>query len=117
MQTHAQEPPPPPPPSADPAWLAWAGMSAFVLGHDPTEELRRTLGLGRGTGRVKTLVSLTAGPLSLAELAPPGGGPPPPPPPPAPAGRAAGGRGAAPPPAVRDDHRERAAGPRPALAL
>jgi DNA-binding MarR family transcriptional regulator len=40
-----------------------------VHGHDPADELRRTLGLGRGTGRVRALVSLASGPLSLAELA------------------------------------------------
>jgi DNA-binding MarR family transcriptional regulator len=44
-------------------------MSAFVLGNDPTDELRRALGLGRGTGRVRALISLADGPLSLAELA------------------------------------------------
>jgi DNA-binding MarR family transcriptional regulator len=48
---------------------AWALMSDFVHGHDPAEELRRELGLGRGAGRVRVLVSLAAGPLSLAELA------------------------------------------------
>jgi DNA-binding MarR family transcriptional regulator len=48
---------------------AWATMSAFVRGHDPSDELRQALGLGRGTGRVKALVSLADGPLSLAELA------------------------------------------------
>jgi len=49
--------------------LVWELMSGFVNRHDPTDELRHTLGLGRGTGRVKALVSLAAGPLSLAELA------------------------------------------------
>jgi DNA-binding MarR family transcriptional regulator len=44
-------------------------MSGFVRGHDPADELRRALGLGRGTGRVKAIISLAAGPLSLAELA------------------------------------------------
>lgn len=48
---------------------AWAIMSAFVLGNDPSEELRETLGLGRGAGRIRALISLTGGPLSLAELA------------------------------------------------
>jgi DNA-binding MarR family transcriptional regulator len=47
----------------------WEIMSAFVLGNDPADELRQALGLGRGTGRVKALVSLADGPLSLAELA------------------------------------------------
>jgi DNA-binding MarR family transcriptional regulator len=44
-------------------------MSGFVRSHDPADELRQSLGLGRGTGRVKALMSLAAGPLSLAELA------------------------------------------------
>jgi DNA-binding MarR family transcriptional regulator len=44
-------------------------MSEFVRSHDPADELRRELGLGRGAGRVKALVSLAGGPLSLAELA------------------------------------------------
>lgn len=46
----------------------WELMSGFVRSHDPADELRHTLGLGRGSGRVKALVSLAAGPLSLAEL-------------------------------------------------
>jgi DNA-binding MarR family transcriptional regulator len=50
------------------AELVWELMSGFVHGHDPVDELRRTLGLGRGTGRVKALMGLAAGPLSLAEL-------------------------------------------------
>jgi DNA-binding MarR family transcriptional regulator len=51
------------------ARTVWSRMSELVRGHDPTDELRRSLGLGRGTGRVKALLSLAAGPLSLAELA------------------------------------------------
>ena len=47
----------------------WELMSDFVRSHDPADELRQALGLGRGTGRVKALMSLAAGPLSLAELA------------------------------------------------
>ena len=59
-------------PAAEPADLAastWAIMSDFVRGFDPTEELRRTLALGRGSGRVKTLLGLADGPLSVAQLA------------------------------------------------
>jgi DNA-binding MarR family transcriptional regulator len=52
-----------------PASSVWATMSAFVRSHDPGDELRQALGLGRGMGRVKALVSLADGPLSLAELA------------------------------------------------
>jgi DNA-binding MarR family transcriptional regulator len=51
------------------AGSVWELMSGFVRSHDPADELRQALGLGRGTGRVKALMSLAAGPLSLAELA------------------------------------------------
>jgi DNA-binding MarR family transcriptional regulator len=56
---------------ADPglASSVWETMSGFVRSHDPAGELREALGLGRGTGRVKALMSLAAGPMSLAELA------------------------------------------------
>ena len=55
--------------AAELAGRAWALMSDFVRGFDPTEELRRTLALGRGSGRVKTLLGLAGGPLSVAQLA------------------------------------------------
>lgn len=51
------------------AGSVWELMSDFVRSHDPSDELRQTLGLGRGTGRVKALISLAAGPLSLAQVA------------------------------------------------
>lgn len=54
---------------ADLARSVWTLMSAFVLGNDPSEELREALGLGRGAGRIRALISLTGGPISLAELA------------------------------------------------
>jgi DNA-binding MarR family transcriptional regulator len=47
----------------------WGLMAGFVRSYDPADELRQALGLGRGTGRVKALMSLADGPLSLAELA------------------------------------------------
>ena len=47
----------------------WETMSGFVRSHDPADELREALGLGRGTGRVKALMGLADGPLGLAELA------------------------------------------------
>ena len=59
-------------PQAAQAGLAgsvWELMSGFVASHDPRDELRHVLGLGRGAGRVKALISLAAGPLSMAELA------------------------------------------------
>jgi DNA-binding MarR family transcriptional regulator len=55
--------------AAELAGSAWTIMSEFVRRFDPTEELRRTLALGRGTGRVKTLLGLAEGPLSVAQLA------------------------------------------------
>lgn len=48
---------------------AWGLMSAFVRSHDPASELRGTLALGRGSGRVRALMSLAEEPLSLAALA------------------------------------------------
>jgi DNA-binding MarR family transcriptional regulator len=44
-------------------------MQEFVLSQDPSPELRDTLRLGRGSGRVKTLLSLANGPRSLGDLA------------------------------------------------
>jgi DNA-binding MarR family transcriptional regulator len=55
----------------------WQTMSGFVRGHDPAGELRQALGLGRGSGRVKALMSLADGPLSVAELAQAAGADPP----------------------------------------
>jgi DNA-binding MarR family transcriptional regulator len=43
-------------------------MQDLVLAADPTAELRDTLGLGRGSGRIKLLLGLADGALSLAEL-------------------------------------------------
>lgn len=44
-------------------------MQDVVLAEDRTHELRDALGLGRGTGRVKVLLSLADGPRSLGDLA------------------------------------------------
>jgi DNA-binding MarR family transcriptional regulator len=58
--------------AADAGTLAssiWQLMSDFVHRHDPGDELRQALGLGRGAGRVRALISLADGPLTLAELA------------------------------------------------
>jgi DNA-binding MarR family transcriptional regulator len=57
------------PAEPDLASSVWELMSVFVHSHDPADELRRALGLGRGAGRVRALVSLAPGPLSLAKLA------------------------------------------------
>jgi DNA-binding MarR family transcriptional regulator len=48
---------------------AWATMCEFVRSFDPAEELRSTLALGRGSGRVKTLLGLAREPLNVAQLA------------------------------------------------
>lgn len=66
---HSPESAADPPAGPGVAGSVWELMSGFVQSHDPSDELRQTLGLGRGTGRVKALVSLAAGPLSLAQLA------------------------------------------------
>src|ERR1700728_4770532 len=48
---------------------AWSAMRAFVAAHDRRRELQEALGLGRGLGRVKGLVLLAAGPMTLRDLA------------------------------------------------
>jgi DNA-binding MarR family transcriptional regulator len=58
-----------PPAESALASAVWELMSDFVHGHDPADELRRALGLGRGAGRIRALVSLASGSLSLADLA------------------------------------------------
>ncbi len=59
------------PSSADPevAASAWSAMRAFVAAHDRRRELQEALGLGRGLGRVKVLVLLTDGPMTLRDIA------------------------------------------------
>jgi DNA-binding MarR family transcriptional regulator len=44
-------------------------MRAFVAAHDRRRELQKALGLGRGLGRVKVLVLLTDGPMTLRDIA------------------------------------------------
>ena len=51
------------------ATVAWQLMTELVAAHNPDAALREALGLGRGTGRVRALVSLADGPLVLGELA------------------------------------------------
>jgi DNA-binding MarR family transcriptional regulator len=43
-------------------------MQNLVLAEDRSQELREALGLGRGSGRVKLLLSLASGALSLGDL-------------------------------------------------
>jgi DNA-binding MarR family transcriptional regulator len=53
----------------DHAARVWADLQAFVYAQDRRDELRETLGLGRGTGRIAALLNLTQGPLTLRHLA------------------------------------------------
>jgi DNA-binding MarR family transcriptional regulator len=48
---------------------AWASMRAFVEDNSPKGALRDRLGLGMGGGRIKVLLKLTNGPMSLGEIA------------------------------------------------
>lgn len=47
----------------------WAAMHAFVMANDRNRELQEGLGLGRGTGRVKVLLTLLDGPATLRDIA------------------------------------------------
>lgn len=59
------------PSSAHPevAASAWSAMRAFVAAHDRRRELQEALGLGRGLGRIKVLVLLTSGAMTLRDIA------------------------------------------------
>jgi DNA-binding MarR family transcriptional regulator len=59
----------PVPPADDPAAQAWAAMRALVESHPAVQEIRDALDLGRGSGRVRALLQLQQGPLSLSGLA------------------------------------------------
>ena len=54
---------------SDQASRVWAAMRALVEAHPTKQRLRDALDLGRGSGRVKSLMWLTEGPLSLSGLA------------------------------------------------
>jgi DNA-binding MarR family transcriptional regulator len=54
---------------ADQAGRVWAAMRALVDSHPTKQRLRDALDIGRGSGRVKSLMWLTEGPLSLSGLA------------------------------------------------
>jgi DNA-binding MarR family transcriptional regulator len=47
----------------------WAAMRDLTESHPRKDVLRQALNLGRGSGRVKALLWLAEGPLSLSELA------------------------------------------------
>jgi DNA-binding MarR family transcriptional regulator len=51
------------------AGRVWAAMRALVEGQPTKQRLRDALDLGRGSGRVKSLMWLTEGPMSLSGLA------------------------------------------------
>jgi DNA-binding MarR family transcriptional regulator len=53
----------------DQAKRVWAAMRDLASHYPPPQTLRDVLSLGRGSGRVKALLRLTEGPLSLSGLA------------------------------------------------
>ena len=53
----------------DQAARVWAALRDLTAGHPSRQVLRDALDLGRGSGRVKALLRLAEGPLSLGELA------------------------------------------------
>ena len=59
----------PSPAHPEAAARAWSAMRAFVAAHDRRRELQEALGLGRGLGRVKVLVLLTDGAMTLRDIA------------------------------------------------
>ncbi|WP_051450510.1 MarR family winged helix-turn-helix transcriptional regulator [Actinospica robiniae] len=48
---------------------AWRALRAYVKAQDRARELRETVGIGRGSGRVTTLTLLEQSPRTPAELA------------------------------------------------
>lgn len=53
----------------DRAERVWAAMRELTDGYPPKDALRSALNLGRGSGRVKALLWLAEGPLSLTGIA------------------------------------------------
>jgi DNA-binding MarR family transcriptional regulator len=53
----------------DQAERVWAAMRDLAAGYPPKNALRGALNLGRGSGRVKALLWLAEGPLSLSGIA------------------------------------------------
>jgi DNA-binding MarR family transcriptional regulator len=53
----------------DQAERVWAAMRELTDGYPPKDALRGALNLGRGSGRVKALLWLAEGPLSLSGIA------------------------------------------------
>jgi DNA-binding MarR family transcriptional regulator len=55
--------------TGDQATRVWAAMRRLVGGHPTKQLMRDALDLGRGSGRVRSLMWLSGGPLSLSGLA------------------------------------------------
>ena len=53
----------------DAAVRVWTNLQDFVESHHPRKELQEILGLGRGLGRVKTILFLVRGPATLRDIA------------------------------------------------
>lgn len=51
------------------ATRVWSAMQTFVTVHDRRRQLQEVIGLGWGKGRVKLLLQLRDGPLTLSEIA------------------------------------------------
>jgi DNA-binding MarR family transcriptional regulator len=47
----------------------WSALQTYVESHHPRKELQEILGLGRGLGRVKTILFLVGGPATLRDIA------------------------------------------------
>jgi DNA-binding MarR family transcriptional regulator len=60
---------PQPGPEDEQAARVWEVLREVAASHPPKNALREALDLGRGSGRVKALLRLTEGPLSLGALA------------------------------------------------
>lgn len=60
---------PPPTGDDDKAERVWVAMRNLVASHPRKELIRDALDLGRGSGRVKSLMWLSEGPLTLSGLA------------------------------------------------
>jgi DNA-binding MarR family transcriptional regulator len=55
--------------SDDLAARVWSGLKTFVDAQEKRKELQEILGLGRGLGRVKLLLLLAGGPMTLRDIA------------------------------------------------
>jgi DNA-binding MarR family transcriptional regulator len=54
---------------AEAADRVWNALQTYVEAHHPRKELQEILGLGRGLGRVKTILFLVRGPATLRGIA------------------------------------------------